>query len=48
MTTPNRLRILKSDLKDAQNPKVLAKYPHLGNPKYIKQLEQEIQKLEKE
>lgn len=46
MTVPNRLKILKSDLKDTQNPKILAKYPHLGNPKHIEQLKQAIQKLE--
>jgi len=41
-----RLRILRSDLNDAKNPKMLKKYPHLGSPDYIKQLEQQIAKLE--
>ena len=47
--TPNdriRLRILRSDLDDAKNPKVLRMYPHLRSPEYIKHLEQQIAKLE--
>lgn len=41
-----RLRLLRSDLADARNPKVLAKYPHLGNGKLIAQLEEAIRQLE--
>ena len=44
----NRLKLLKSDLKDSHNLKILKKYSHLGNPVYVKQLEDEIKKLEKE
>lgn len=41
-----RLRILRSDLDDATNPKMLEKYPHLGNPNNIEQLKTAIKKLE--
>jgi hypothetical protein len=41
-----RLRILRSDLADATNPKMLEKYPHLGNPDYIDHLKTAIKKLE--
>ena len=41
-----RLRIMRSDLYDCTNPKVLAKYPHLGNPAIAEQLRAEIKKLE--
>jgi hypothetical protein len=47
--TPNdrhKLRILRSDLDDAKNPKMLAKYPHLGSPAYIEHLEQTIKRME--
>ena len=44
----SRLKILRSDLADCTNPKVLAKYPHLGDPKYVEQLKQEIKKLEEQ
>jgi hypothetical protein len=47
--TPNdriKLRILRSDLDDAKTPKMLAKYPHLGSPEYIKHLEQTIKRME--
>jgi hypothetical protein len=47
--TPNdriKLRILRSDLDDAKNPKMLAKYPHLGSPEYIEHLERIIKKME--
>jgi hypothetical protein len=42
----NRLRIMRSDLSDCTNPKVLAKYPHLGNPAIAEQLRAAIKKLE--
>ena len=41
-----RLRILRSDLADATNPKMLEKYPHLGNPDNIAQLKAAIKRLE--
>jgi uridine kinase len=47
--TPNdrrKLRLLRSDLDDAKNPKVLAKYPHLGRPEYTQYLEEQIARLE--
>lgn len=43
----NRLERLKSDLKDCTDPKVLAKYPHLGDPKLIAQLQCQIEQEEK-
>ena len=43
-----RLRILRSDLADATNPKILEKYPHLSNPENIERLKQAIKKLEAE
>jgi hypothetical protein len=43
-----RLKLLRSDLYDATNPKVLAKYPHLGDPELIRQLEREIVRLERD
>lgn len=44
----NKLELLRSDLKDARDPKVLDKYPHLGAPEYVAQLESKIAKLEKD
>lgn len=41
-----RLRILRSDLADATNPKMLEKYPHLGRPEYIEHLKALIKALE--
>lgn len=41
-----RLRILRSDLADATNPKLLEKYPHLGSPELIEHLKAMIKKLE--
>lgn len=41
-----RLRYMRSDLSDCTNPKVLAKYPHLGDPAYAEQLRAAIKKLE--
>jgi hypothetical protein len=40
------LRILRSDLADATNPKMLEKYPHLGSPEYIEYLKREIKRME--
>lgn len=37
-----RMERLKSDLKDAQDPKVLSKYPHLANAQLVKELESKI------
>jgi hypothetical protein len=37
---------MRSDLSDCTNPKVLAKYPHLGDPAYAEQLRAAIKKLE--
>lgn len=42
----SRLSTLRSDLADSKNPKILRKYPHLGSPNYIGQLEREIERLE--
>jgi hypothetical protein len=39
MTT---LELLKSDLRDSSDPRVLAKYPHLGDPKYVAELKAKI------
>ena len=41
-----RLRILRSDLADATNPKMLEKYPHLGGAEYIEHLKASIKALE--
>lgn len=41
-----RLRILKSDLADTNNPKVLAKYPHLDNEDLREQLRTKIASIE--
>ena len=41
-----RLRILRSDLADATNPKILEKYPHLSSSENIERLKQAIKKLE--
>jgi len=48
MTEPaNHLRIqrLESDLRDCRNPAVLAKYPHLGDPALIAELEAKLERL---
>jgi hypothetical protein len=40
------LRILRSDLEDATNPKILEKHPHLGSPEYVEYLKREIKRME--
>ena len=37
---------LRSDLKDSRNPKVVERYPHLGSPGLIRQLEDAIESEE--
>jgi hypothetical protein len=46
MTIANKLRILKSDLADCTNPKILKKYPHLASQQLIDHLKSEISRLE--
>lgn len=43
----NKLELLRSDLKDCRNPRVLAKYPHLGSPELVAQIEQKIAEEER-
>lgn len=45
---PHRLRILKSDLADLKNPRILEKYPHLAKDvdKRIAELEALIKEQE--
>lgn len=40
------LTVLRSDLKDCRDPKVLEKYPHLGNPDVVAGIETKIAELE--
>jgi|TARA_R110000851_G_C12734950_1_gene530175 hypothetical protein len=41
-----KLQILKSDLKDCRNPKMLSKYPHLGSPENVAQCEKALAEFE--
>jgi hypothetical protein len=38
--------MLKSDLKDVHDPKVLAKFPHLGRQELIREVEAQIREVE--
>jgi hypothetical protein len=42
-----RIALLKKDLEDCRNPAILAKYPHLGNPALVVQIQREIARLER-
>jgi len=44
-TTNNQIQRLESDLRDCRNPAVLAKYPHLGDPALIAELEARLERL---
>lgn len=43
-----KLKRLKSDLRDCRDPKVLKKWPNLGNPELIQELELKIAAIEEE
>ena len=40
-----RLELLRSDLRDTRDPRVLARYPHLASPVLVAELESKIRKL---
>ena len=46
MTKQQRLKLAKSDLADANNVKLLMKYPHLGDATYKAELKETIRQLE--
>lgn len=43
-----RVSRLRSDLRDSLDPRIVAKYPHLGRPEVTAFLKEEIERLEKE
>lgn len=42
-----RLRILESDQKDSHDPKVLARWPNLGDPELIKHIQNQINEIKR-
>ena len=43
-----RVKLLESDLKDTQDPKVLARWPNLGEPGLVGQTEERLAEAKSE